>query len=199
MPFIAWRIERAAHVALAVFCLVGHCLGQGTVTITFEGPPAQPPGTYSVISRYSGSGMLFTAPYMLLEGSGLAGGPDNGTTYLATLLNTTLPVNSLSGAPFSMTSFDVAGFYGLLTPPTLQVVGFRQDGTTVTNSFTSIGTSFQTVHLDSGFVGLNTVDLTGGFAFDNMVVGIPEPSASGLILLGTLYGLGRAWMRGRQP
>ena len=79
------------------------------------------------------------------------------------------------------------------------MVGFRQDGTTVTNNFTGIGTSFQTVHLDSGFVGLNTVDLTGGFAFDNMVVGIPEPSAGGLILLGTLTTLGWSCVRRKQP
>ena len=196
----AWTIRSLAPT-LALFCLVGHCLGQGTVTIGFEGPPPQPLATYSIISEYSESGMLFFVPApdsLLLVGSGLAGDPDDGTTYLGTSLNTTLAVSSLSGVPFSLNSFDVAEFAGLFTPPTLQVVGFLQNGTTVTNDFTGIGTSFQTVHLDSGFADLNTVDLTGGFAFDNMVVVIPEPSVGGLILLGGLCGLGYARARRRR-
>lgn len=188
--------------ALAFFCLASGCLGQGTITIGFEGPPAQPPGTISYNYTYSESGMLLTEPghpsSVLLVGSGVAGVPDDGTTYLGTPVNTALVVTSLSGAQFSLASLDVAGFNGLLTPPTLQVVGFRQDGTSVTNDFTNIGASFQTIHFDSGFVGLNTVDLTGGFGFDNLSIGVPEPSGGGLILLGTLCGLGRAWMRGRR-
>ena len=199
LPVTPWGGSLVAPAAFALFCLVGHCLGQGTVTIGFEGPPPQPPGTYSIISQYSESGMLFTAPHtmsgLLLVGSGVPGDPDDGTAYLGTLVNTTLEVNSLSGVPFSITSFDVAGFAGLFTPPTLQVVGFLQNGTTVTNDFTGIGTSFQTVHLDSGFADLNTVDLTGGFAFDNVVVTIPEPSTAALMLTAALGAAGYARAR----
>lgn len=188
-------------MSLALVCLTSDCLGQGTLTITFDNPP-QPAGTWSAVNQYSESGMQFTAPGtmygLVLVGSGLAGGPDDGTTHLGTLLNSTVAVNSLSGVPFSLTSFDVANDAGLLTPPTLQVLGFRQDGTTVTNNFTSVGTIFQTVHLDSGFVGLNTVHMTGGFAFDNMVVGIPEPSVDGLIVFGTLTALGWSRIRGNR-
>ncbi len=112
-------------------------------------------------------------------------------------MNTTAAINSLSGAHFSLTSFDVAGFYGLLTPPTLQVVGFRPDGTTVTNSFTPAN-SFQTFHFDSGFVGLNSVRMNGGFAFDNLVVGIPEPMVARLVLLAALCVLGRLRTKNRR-
>ena len=189
--------------AAVLFCLLGQCLGQGTVTITFDNPP-QPPGTWSAVNQYSESGLLLTVPRgmysLLLIGSGLAGDPDNGTTYLGTLVNTTVEVSSLSGVPFGMISFDVAQFNGLQTPWTLEAVGYRADGTTVTNDFTNAGSSFQTFHFGSGFVGLNTVDLTGGFALDNVVVAVPEPSAGGLILLGTLSTLGRSWIRrNRQP
>jgi hypothetical protein len=175
--------------ALALLCLLGHCQGQGTMTITFEGPPAQPPGTVSYNMQYSESGMWFTCPghpfSVLLVGSGLAGDPDNGTTYLGTLLNTTIVVSSLSGVQFGFTSFDVAQFQGLLTPPKFQVLGFRGDGTRVTNDFTNLSNNFQTVQLGSEFAGLNTVHLTGGFAFDNVVIsGVPEPSAGALALLG---------------
>ncbi len=143
--------------------------------------------------------MLFTVPAgiysLLLVGSGLAGQPDDGTAYLGTLLNTTVAVNSLSGTPFNFISFDVAQFQGLLTPHILQAVGLRQDGTAVTNAFTGVGGSFQTLQLGSGFVNLNTVRLTGGFAFDNLVVGIPEPSTGTLALFGTLCLLGQRGMR----
>ncbi len=81
----------------------------------------------------------------------------------------------------------------------LRVVGFQRDGTTVTNDFTNVGDSFQTVQLGSGFVNLNTVRLTGGFAFDNVVVGIPEPSAGALILLAPAVASGYARLRRRRP
>jgi len=181
---------------LVLFCLLARCLGQGTLTITFDNPP-QPPGTYTIIGEYSESGMLFAGPpyTMLLIGSGLAGDPNDGTTYLGTSLNTTVTVNSLSGVPFGLIAFDVAQFSGLFTPPTLQVVGFQQGGTTVTNNFSNITTSFQTLQLGSGFVNLNTVDLTGGFAFDNVVVTIPEPSTAALMLTAALGAAGYARAR----
>jgi hypothetical protein len=147
--------------------------------------------------------MQFTAPGtmdgLVLVGSGMTTGPNDGTTYLETLVNTTVVLNSLSAVPFGLIAFDVAGFQPPYTPPTLQVVGLLQNGTTVTNDFSGIGTSFQTVHLGSGFVNLNTVDLTGGFAFDNIVVGIPEPSTGVLLALGTLLGVGYVRARRMQP
>jgi len=65
----------------------------------------------------------------------------------------------------------------------------------VTNSFSSITGSFQTLQLGSGFVNLNTVDLTGGFAFDNVVVTIPEPSTAALMLTAALCAAGYARAR----
>ena len=95
--------------------------------------------------------MLFAMPSaqvgLVLIGTGMDAGPSDGTTYMGTLLNNTVVLNSLSGVPFGLTSFDLAGYYGLLTPPTLQAIGFRQDGTTVTNNFTNPGNSFQTLQL----------------------------------------------------
>jgi hypothetical protein len=195
---IGWRSSFLAFAALSLCSLSANSLGQGTITITFEGPPPQPPGTYSYLSTYAESGMVFVdgPDSLVLVGSGVAGVPDDGTTYLGTAVNTTATVSSLSGVRFGLSSFDVGKFYGLLTPPTLQVVGFRPDGTTITNNFTPSGPNFKTFHFDSQFVGLSSVSMNGGFALDNLVVGIPEPSAGGLILLGTLCGLG--WSRVRR-
>jgi hypothetical protein len=182
--------------ALAIFCLVGHCLGQGTMTIKFEGSPPQPPGTYSILLQYSESGMLFTAPpyTMVLVGSGLSGNPDDGTAHLDTSLNTVITASFPSGFAFSLSSLDVAE---QPLAGDLWVVGYREDGSTVTNSFTP-ASGFQTFHFDSGFEDLSKVQIKGGFAFDNMVVGIPEPSACGLILLGTLSAIGWGHIRRRQ-
>jgi hypothetical protein len=109
-----------APVAFALFCIAGHCLGQGTVTITFDNPP-QPPGTYSYVNQYSESGMQFTAPGTMddfvLVGSGLAGVPNDGSTYLQTLVNSTVVLSSLSGVPFGLIAFDVAGLQPPYTPP----------------------------------------------------------------------------------
>ena len=191
------RANLVPPVVMALLCFLCKSWGQGTMTITFEGPPPQPPGTRSHLATYSESGMLFVdGPDALVRvGSGVAGVPDNGTTYLGTGVNTTATVSSLSGVPFGLSSFDVARFFGLLTPATLQVIGVRLDGTTITNNFTPRGSSFQTLQLGSGFVNLNTVFLTGGFAFDNVVVGIPEPSAGALIVLAALSMLGSSRMR----
>ncbi len=106
------KARKLSPAAFALFCLVAHCLGQGTVTITFDSPQPQPPGTWSAVMQYSEAGMRLTAPgtqyALLLIGSGLAGNPDDGTTHLGTLLNTTIVVSSLSGVPFGLTSLDVA-------------------------------------------------------------------------------------------
>ena len=160
------------------------------MTAMFEG---QPPGTYSIISEYLESGMLFFVPVpssLRLVGSGLSGNPDNGTAYLETSLNTTITVNFASGLVFGLGSLDAAH---LPLAGVLQVVGFRQDGTTVTNRFAPDGPSFQTFRFDAGFVDLTMFKMNGGFALDNIVVTIPEPSAGGLVLLGTLCGVG--WRR----
>jgi hypothetical protein len=193
-----WQGTFAASAALALFCFLANCLGQGTMTITFEGsaylggPQPQPAGTYSIISQYSESGMLFNAHAaytMLLVGSGLSGNPDNGTAYLEN--DAAMTASFPSGILFSLTSFDAAV---LPLGGIFHVVGYRHDGTTVTNDFLPwVGQNFHTLEFSSGFVDLDRVDVSGGWALDNLVVGIPEPPAGVLILVGILATL--HWLR----
>jgi len=198
---IGWRGVSAVSAALASFCLLGDCRGQGTIRITFEGPAypggpqPQPPGTYSSMFEYGESGILFTVPHhpysLLLIGSGLSGDPDNGTAYLATFLNTTVVATFPSGTQCGLASVDAVE---LSLGGILHVVGYRHDGTTVTNDFLPwVGQSFHTLQFSSGFVDLDRVDVSGGWAFDNLVVGIPEPRAGVLTLLGMLTTL--RWLR----
>jgi hypothetical protein len=196
--FAQWGPRLFAPHVVVFLCSLGHCLGQGTMTVTFEG---QPPGTYSIISEYSESGMLFfvPAPYTLRHvGSGLSGNPENGTAYLETSLNTTITVDFPSGLGFSLSSLDAAA---LPLAGALHLVGFRRDGTTVTNDFIPAQRlTFQTFGFSSGFVNLDRIEMNGGYALDNLVVGIPEPPAGMLMLLGTLTAL--HWVRPtmkRQP
>ena len=169
------------------------------MAIGFEGPAfpgapqPQPPGTYTRVSEYFESGMWFRRPQypdsLLIVGSGVSWGPDNGTAYLGTLLNTIVAVSSLSGVPFSLSSLDAGAFPGLPSPGALRVIGYRQDDTTVTNDFNPSRSGFQTFYFSSGFIDLTRVEMKGGYALDNLVIGIPEPSAAALALLGAACAL----------
>jgi hypothetical protein len=202
-----------ASATLGIFSLAVACLGQGTMTFTFE---VQPRGTVLQIGGYTQSGMHFApAPFgsLLLNGGGMPGYPGNGTGYLELPDNGT-PNNRLTigptaafptSAPFNLISFDAAR-YADLAPPTLTVVGYSVMASPVTNYFTvaSGGSDFQTFHPDASFVNLFEVEVYGDswgrFSLDNLVIsGVPEPSADALVGLGTLSALSWEWVKRRRP
>lgn len=191
--------------AVGLLGLATTCLGQGTMTITFQGPP---PGTQWQIGVYTdpASGMQFgglTPQTLYLNGGGIPGYPDNGTCYLENLAgsmrfgpNTFPPTTPL--VPFNLVSFDAAEL--ISGPQTLTVVGYHPMAGTVTNYFTVTSQTFQTFHLDSSFTGVVQVDvLNASWSLDDIVIsGVPEPSCGALVVLPTLCALGRRWMRGRR-
>ena len=195
--------------ALALVGLSGHCLGQGTMTVTFEG---QLRGTEQQIGVYSELGMQFgglTPQSLWLSGGGIPGYPDNGTGYLENPagsmrfgFNTFPPTGSLT--PVNFLSFDAAECHSF-PPSTLTVVGYKIQimgpFITVTNVFTVSSQTFQTFHLDSSFTGVFQVDiLNSSFSLDNVVIsGVPEPSACALVLLGAACLVSRSWARSRMP
>ena len=134
-------------------------------------------------------------------GSGVSWGPDNGTAYLGA--SGALALSLVSGIPFSLLSLDVAEdsiYRGY--PRTFEVIGYTVSGATVTNDLTIDGIidgpgplrDFQTFALDTRFANLSRVAIPSGggwgWSFDTVVLGVPEPSAGGLIVLGMLCGLG---------
>jgi hypothetical protein len=177
------------------------------MTIGFNG---QPRGTLSQIASYSESEFSFSPlppESLLLSGGGIAGYPDNGTGYLVVLSGLSffwdIPpgYGGLPSNYFNLLSFDAAD-YGV--PETFEVIGFPGNlGPAVTNYFSVNSETFQAFNLDSSFANLGQVEILNayGLALDNVVVGgvgIPEPSCGALVVLATLCGLGRAWMRGRR-
>jgi hypothetical protein len=200
---------------LALFCRVADCRGQGTLQIGFESPAypgspyPQPPGTGEAVGAYFESGMKFYNPFgpegVALIGSGLSGYADNGSAFLSTS-GGWLRFNFTSWGPFNLLSFDLAEHWpGSVT---LQVVGYKGMGMTVTNTLTTDGImdgpgglpDFQTFHFDSQFLGVGQVDiLSSRWAIDNLMIsGVPEPTAGGLMVLGVLCVFSRPRPTGRQ-
>jgi hypothetical protein len=206
---------RKAMVSIALFfSLLASCLGQGTTLIGFEGPAypgapsPQPPGTFSIINEYIESGVWFRNPHppenLALTGTGLAWAADDGTAYLYTSLGGTLALSFTDGAPFSLVSVNLAeGGTNSVSSMTIPLIGYRLGCGTVTNIFTVDSLvdrranqlpDFETFSLGAGFTDLIRVEVPmGGFALDNVLLGVPEPSTGVLALLlgGLLLVRGR--------
>jgi len=221
-PFIAWMERAYVPLVLALLCLATRCCGQGTMTVTFEGPAfpgatqPQPRGTFSTVTQYSESGMRFSTPYSpwdaSLMGGGLSWAPENGTAYLQVPAGAALAFWFSSYVPFSLSSLDLAeNTVNPAGPVTVHVVGYTYQGAVVASTdLTTDGVNdglgpladFQTFTFDSRFQNLLWVEMSSsaGFSLDNVVIsGIPEPSTGSLVLLGAACAFGRSWITGRRP
>ncbi len=210
LPSGHYSVEVLA-VVLALLCLRVCGWSQGTMTITFDNPPL-PPNTGVLINSYSESGVRFwlssdSSGGLVLVGAGNAGGsPNNGTTHLETYAGQTHVNFSLSPIGlFDLISFDSTDSYSTTPgPETLHLVGYKNDMTASVIDLTTDGArQFQTFTLGPSFSDLIRVSITpsswSGFALDNVVVGIPEPSAGALVLLGAACALGRSRIRRKTP
>ena len=119
--------------------------------------------------------------------------PDNGTSYLDAALGQSLMFRFSTGSPFSLMSVDLAE-YSTVVPDavTVHFVGYRVDGSIVTQDFTTDGIidgtgplqDFQTFQFGPEFSGLSRVEIpTFGWSLDNLVV-VPEPSTFALLIAG---------------
>ena len=170
---------------------------QEPIHITFDGPPIQPPGTAALVQRYEEAGMTFTpiglTGFVRVGENPVPGRPDNGSSYLQALLGSDLRFQFSSGSPFALMSVDLAE-YSTVVPDavTVHFIGYRADGSIVTQDFTTDGiidgtgpgVDFETFHFGPEFSNLTRVEIpTFGWSLDNLVV-VPEPETWGLILLG---------------
>jgi hypothetical protein len=189
-------------VGLGLLFALGQCFGQGTLTpITFDGPPTIARGTGKLVTSYYEAGMSFTpidpnAPWAAFarNGGGYPGTPDNGTAYLQAGVGSTLLFKFLDGSPFDPVSVDLAEYSNVVpNPVTVHFVGYRQDGSVVTDDITTAGifngTSpvFQTFYFSPDFSGLTRVEIPNEpWALDNLVVSpyIPEPGIATLLTVG---------------
>jgi len=119
--------------------------------------------------------------------------PDNGSSYLQALLGSDLRFQFIRLTPFDLISVDLAE-YSTVVPDavTVHFVGYRADGSIVTQDFTTDGiidgtgpgVDFETFHFGPEFSNLSRVEIpTFGWSLDNLVV-VPEPGTWSLIILG---------------
>ncbi len=179
---------------------------QGTTQINFDGPPTIPANADYTVTNYIESGILFR-PMPTSRSFGRVGAasgtvyprtlfPDDGSAYLDTLLGESLVFSLTNGSLFGLVAVDLAE-YSTVVPNavTVQFVGYRPDGSTVSESFTTDGiidgtgplADFQTFQFGPAFTDLDRVEIpTYGWSLDNLVVSrvVPEPSAGLLVLVG---------------
>jgi len=186
---------------LALLACQAPGFSQGTFQwfVTFDGPPPIAPDSAIGINYYSEEGMIFTPitseAQFTRNGGGGAGWPSNGTAYLQALLGDSLAITE-SGHHFGLVSVDLAEYsYLFQTPTTVQFIGYKADGSTLTTEFVTDGImdgtgplpDFQTFSFDSRFNDLVRVEIPNvGWSLDNMVFSlpVPEPGACALIALG---------------
>ena len=106
-------------LAVLALCLAGAGSTHGQGTITFDGPPVQPPGTGTVTTYYYESGMrllpLPPATGFLRMGGGGDALPENPTAYLQSVAGEALTFDWLRGVPFGLTSVDLAEYSTLFS------------------------------------------------------------------------------------
>ena len=167
-------------LALGPFLALAQCSGQGTFTsITFDGPPPQPPRTVYNTQQYYENSMSFT-PLAGTVGFGRAGGgiaqrPDNGTAYLQAALGQSLTFGFINGSVFDLRSVDLAEYSTVTTDLTTDGI---VDGTGPV-------VDFQTFSFGPEFSGLTRVEIpTIGWSLDNLGIRVPEPGTGALVMVG---------------
>jgi len=164
-------------------------------TITFDGPPAQPPASSFAIGEYAEAGMIFKAtgshsyPNYVLgrTGSGISFFPDNGSAFLQSVFP--LEFYFTNGSAFTLSSLQLAEYSVYFGSSTVTIEGFKSDGTTVSTNVLLDGVidgngplqDFQTFYPGTNFSSLIRVVVTPqqGYSLDNVVIGLPNPDTDG--------------------
>jgi hypothetical protein len=178
---------------LLVFAWPVLCLGQGTLHITFDGPPFHVPGSQILVQQYFEQGMYFR-PIPGTDGFARTwtnmppGFPINDTPYLQAGAVDSLVFSMQNNSLFGVVSVDLAGFSIGFPNYTVNFVGYRPDGGTLSTSFSGSGIVFQTHYFGPEWsFGLTRVEIPNyPWSLDNLVVIIPEPATTALLLVGVL-------------
>ena len=184
-------LQRSAVCVMLLWPILSR--GQGTLTITFDGPPTLLPGSAAVVQQYYESGMRFqplpgTDGFTRVWSGSPAGWPNDGTPYVLSGAVDTLAFGFTDGSLFGLASVNLAGFSSSLPDYTVNFVGYYPNGSTITTSFSGTGINFQTYTFDSAWSsGLTRVEIPNyGWSLDNLIVSVPEPGPGALFVLGAL-------------
>jgi hypothetical protein len=188
-------------VAFLAVLVALRCNAQGTFqwTVSFDRSPLIAPGSNIGVTYYYEAGVEFRpidpVGQFTRAGGGVSVFSENGTAYILNGLGDSFSGVGLSPR-FGLVSVDLAEFSTLYPfPQTVQFLGFKPDGTSVTTEFATDGiidgtgplTDFQTFYFDERFADLIRFEVPGHrYALDNMVFSnvVPEPGTVTLLVLG---------------
>jgi hypothetical protein len=178
---------------LIVFAWPVLCLGQGTLHITFDGPPYQVPGSGVLVQQYFEQGMYFrpipgTDGFVRTWTNMPPEWPNNGTPYIQTTRGDSLSFSYLNGPVFGLVSVDLARATAGFSSYTVHFVGYRSDGSSITTTLSGTNIEFETHYFGPEWsYGLTRVEIPNyPWSLDNLVVIIPEPATTALLLVGVL-------------
>jgi len=186
-------VDRRYAVVLAAllgpFIGLDPCRAQGTLTITFDGAPIQPPNSSYAITNYAERGARFVG-YFDRTGSGSTNRPDNGTTYIQP---TSPPVicSRVDGLSFRLVSVDLAGYSVVLPDYDASFEGHRSDGSVVSTNIAVSGMGFQTCYFPSEFSDLTNIVIRAG-SLDNLTMQVP--SIPPVLSMGAYHYRGDSWV-----
>lgn len=211
------RITAIIIVPLALLLLsLGIVCGQGTIRVSFDGPPDMPPGSSAQPPYYIESGVgAHTIPFLLgftRRWSGATLYPDNGSAYLQPIGGSDFYFNYLdAGKRFSAVSVDLALYNASsLDPVTVQFVasGYNRGSDVIaTTAFTITGAVdsqgrplFQTFYFPPEFQGMYYLSISPTaplWSLDNLTISVPEPSSLAVCLCsGALWLMARRRFKG---
>ena len=208
--------HRTSHTMQLIFirllvlllATLGSALGQGTIVVTFDVPPAMPPGSSSPLGFYTESGVdvHVTRGVVTRRWSGDPLFPDNGTAYLQAGSSNGLYLNYIGGgSPFNAVSVDLAPYSASsLDPVTVEFVGFAYGGPIIATAEFTVTLdgqgrpAFQTFSFPQEFHGMHSLWIAPpapAWSLDNLVISpIPEPSTTALLFCGGALLAGH-WLR----
>lgn len=179
--------------AAAALAIPAICPGQGTLHITFDGPPYQVPGSGVLVQHYSEQGMSFrpipgTDGFVRTWTNMPPEWPNNGTPYLQATAGDSLMFSYQNGPSFGLISIDLARATIGFPDYTVAFIGYRSDGSTISTSLSGANIAFQTHYFGPAWLhGLTRVEVPNHtWSLDNLVVSIPEPGTGALLVIGTL-------------
>lgn len=188
--------------ALAAICVAGPA---HAATITFEGQANTIYAAPIVRSGFTLGNQIGEEQHFHEIDSTQFGLPSNGTGVLLNDRDTTIQVQDVTFAVFTLGSVDVATSLGSNPGVGLNIFGFLNNVQTGVINIAALGNGYTTVNGASlGNIDRLVFDGTGGaggFVIDNLTLnaagpgGVPEPSAWALLILG--FGAVGAGMRRR--
>jgi MYXO-CTERM domain-containing protein len=195
-------------IAVTLAAGVTKALGQGTVT--FDAHPYFDGTDYYELGMWFHVAVPFGSPYhddMGIYPPIYQGVPQSSTPFMVFFRQYNpldyIILSLTNGGTFGLTSVSLADPTSpSLSPVSISFLGFKMDGSTVTNIFTTPGngaTTFQSYQFGSAFAsGLSSVQIEAPrWAMDNLAFTVPEPGVGSLLLLGLLALGGQAAHRRR--